>query len=81
MLVRDSYQAFVIPQPASDCVDCRLESLWLRVKPVSGPQFTIAAVYRPPRRAVAAVQADINELEVQYQRVLLRLPGPRFYNG
>ena len=37
VLVRDSYEASVIPQPASDCADCRLESLWLRVKPVSGP--------------------------------------------
>ena len=52
VLVRDSYAASVIPQPAADCVDCRLESLWLRVKPDSGPHFTIAAVYRPPRRTV-----------------------------
>ena len=37
--------------------------------------------YRPPRRAVAAVHADINELEVQYQRVLLRRPGPVFIMG
>ena len=30
---------------------------------------------------MAAVQSDINELEVQYQRVLLRLPGPVFIIG
>lgn len=56
ILIRDSYSASVIPHPASDCADCRLESLWLRVKPAIGPHFTIAAVYRPPRRSVAAVR-------------------------
>ena len=81
ILIRDSYSASVIPHPASDCADCRLESLWLRVKPAIGPHFTIAAVYRPPRRSVAAVQADISELEVQFQRVLLRHPGPVFIMG
>ena len=81
ILVRDGYTASVIPQPASDCVDCRLESLWLRVKPDSGPHFSIAAVYRPPRRTVTAVQADISELEMQFQRVLLRHPGPVFIMG
>ncbi|KAF0297157.1 putative RNA-directed DNA polymerase from transposon BS [Amphibalanus amphitrite] len=30
ILVKDSYPASVIPQPASDCAACRLESLWLR---------------------------------------------------
>ncbi|KAF0288234.1 hypothetical protein FJT64_013386 [Amphibalanus amphitrite] len=62
ILVKDSYTASVIPQPASDCAACRLESLWLRVKPATGRQFSIAAVYRPPRRTVAAVQADLDEL-------------------
>ena len=81
ILIRDSYSASVIPHPASDCADCRLESLWLRVKPAIGPHFSIAAVYRPPRRAVAAVQADISELEVQFQRVLLRHSGPIFIMG
>ena len=81
ILVRDGYTASVITQPASDCVDCRLESLWLRVKPDSGPHFSIAAVYRPPRRTVTAVQADIGELEMQFQRVLLRHPGPVFIMG
>ena len=81
ILVRDGYTASVIPQPASDCVDCRLESLWLRVKPDSGPHFSIAAVYRPPRRTVTAVRADIDELEMQFQRVLLRYQGPVFILG
>ena len=81
ILVRDSYTASVIPQPASDCAACRLESLWLRVKPATGRQFATAAVYRPPRRTVAAVQADLDELEVQCQRVLLRHSGPVFIMG
>ena len=78
ILLRDSCAASVISQPASDCTDCRLESLWLRVKPESGPHFSIAAVYRPPRRTAAAVQADLHELEMQFQRVLIRHPGPVF---
>ena len=81
ILIRDNYAASVIPQPASDCVDCRLESLWMRVKPESGPHFSIAAVYRPPRRTVAAIEADLTELEMQFQRVLLRHPGPVFIMG
>ena len=50
LLIRDHITASVIPQPASDCDDCRLESLWVRVKPDSGRQFCVAVVYRPPRR-------------------------------
>ena len=81
ILVRDSYAATVIPQPSPECADCRLESLWLRIKPQSGKHFSVAEVYRPPRRTVAAVQADLSELEVQFQRVLLRHPGPIFIMG
>ena len=44
-------------------------------------QFSIAAVYRPPRRTVAAIEADISELEQQYQRVLLQYPGPIIIMG
>ena len=81
VLIRDSYTASVISQPAADCADCRLESLWLRVRPATGPHFTKAAVYRPPRRTVAAVRADIGELEVQFQRILVRYSGPVFILG
>ena len=81
VLVKENYTASVIPQPVSDCAACRLESLWLRVKPATGRQFSVAAVYRPPRRTVAAVQADLDELEVQIQRVLLRHSGPVFIMG
>ena len=81
ILIRDSYAGSVISHPTPDCADCQLESLWLRVKPATGSHFTIAAVYRPPRRAAAAVRADIYELEVQLQRVLLRYPGPLFIMG
>ena len=70
ILIRDSYSASAIPHPASDCADCWLESLWLRLKPAISPHFSVAAVYRTRRWAVAAVQADISELEVQFQRVL-----------
>ncbi|KAF0311130.1 hypothetical protein FJT64_018016 [Amphibalanus amphitrite] len=81
ILARDSYQAAVIPQPPADCAGCLLESLWLRVKPSAGPPFTLAAVYRPPRRTAAALQADIGELELQYQRVVLQHSGPILIMG
>ena len=51
------------------------------MKPKFGAQFSIAAVYRPPRRAVAAIEAGISELEQQYQRVLLQYPGPIIIMG
>ena len=81
VLARDSYRVTAINQPSSDCPDCRLESLWLRVKPAAGRHFTIAAVYRPPRRTAAALRADFGELELQYQRVLLHHPGPIIVMG
>ena len=81
ILSRECYPVSVISQPVSECVTCKLESLWLRVKPKSGSQFSIAAVYRPPRRTVAAIEADISELEQQYQRVLLHYPGPILIMG
>ena len=44
--------------------------------------FSLATFY--PQLSLctmAAVQADLNELEVQFQRVLLRHPGPVFIKG
>ena len=38
-------------------------------------------MYRPPRRTAAALQADIEELEAQYQRVVLQYPGRVFIMG
>ncbi|KAF0292859.1 hypothetical protein FJT64_009231 [Amphibalanus amphitrite] len=75
ILAHHNYQTAVIAQPSADCADCRLESLWLRVKPATGPHFTLAAVYRPPRRTAAALQADFGELELQYQRAILQHTG------
>ena len=80
-LCSDNYSGSVMPQPGSECAACQLESLWLRVRPPSGQQFTLAAVYRPPRRTAAALQADFHELEAQYQRVVLQYPGPVFIMG
>ena len=65
----------------TECAACQLESLWLRVRPPVGPPFTLAAVYRPPRRTAAALSADIGALETQYQRVLLQYEGPVFIMG
>ena len=73
--MRDTYEASMISQPPTDCADCQLESLWRRVKPESGPPFSVAAVYRPPRRAAAAIRADFGELEMQLQRVLVSHSG------
>ena len=44
-------------------------------------RFTLAAVYRPPRRTAAALQADFHELEAQYQLAVLQYPGPVFIMG
>ena len=81
ILCGGGYSGSVIPQPESECATCQLESLWLRVRPATGAPFTLAAVYRPPRRTAAALQADFTELETQYQRVLLQYPGPVFILG
>ena len=81
ILSRECYPVSVISQSVSECATCKLESLWLRVKPKSGSPFSIAAVYRPPRRTVAAIEADVSELEQQYQRVLLHYPGPILIMG
>ena len=45
ILCSDNYSGSVILQPGSECAACQLESLWLRVRPLSGQQFTLAAVY------------------------------------
>ena len=65
ILCGGGYSGSVIPQPESECATCQLESLWLRVRPATGAPFTLAAVYRPPRRTAAALQADFTELETQ----------------
>ena len=62
-----------IPQPsASD--NSKLESLWAVVGTGGARRFILAAVYRPPRRTVAALEADFGDLERQYQSAVICHP-------
>ena len=76
--------AIVIKEPCNFCEipqpkvseNSKLESLWAVVGTGGGRRrFILAAVYRPPRRTVAALEADFGELERQYQAAVLRHPG------
>ena len=63
--------------PATD-PSSKVETLWLSVRSGRrGHQFVLAAVYRPPRRTVAALDADFETLELQLQHVMLKHPGTK----
>ena len=68
----------VIAVPPSANPASKIETLWLSVR--SGRRdhrFVLAAVYRPPRRTVAALEADFETLERQLQHVMLKHPGTK----
>ena len=78
VLCRDGFDASVIAVPPASDPSSKMETLWLNVR--SGPRghrFVLAAVYRPPRRTVAALEADFETLEQQLQHVMLKHPGSK----
>ena len=78
VLCRNDIEATVIKAPPAASTSSKLESLWLDVKPGRrGHRFVLAVVYRPPRRTVAALDADFETLELQLQHVLLKYPGAK----
>ena len=69
IVFRDSYVYKLIKVPSSDDPTCKLESLWSMFTWDTNRRLIIAALYRPPRRTVAALDADFALLEQQYQYV------------
>ena len=74
-MCKDGIQASVISTPKTTDPESRvaskLESLWTVIRPDQhGRQFVIAAVYRPPRRTLEALEADLGTLEAQLQYVM-----------
>ena len=55
----------------------RLEMLWTLVRPDKKRRFVMGVAYRPPRHRVADIEADLADLESQYQRVLLKYPSTK----
>ena len=74
ILFRDSYVLKPIKVPLSDGPNCKLESLWSLFTWDKNRRLIIAALYRPPRRTVAALDADFTLLEQQYQHALIHCP-------
>ena len=75
---RDGVQASTIATPHVTDTTSKIETLWTIIKPGHrGHQFVLATVYRPPRRTVAAIEADFATLEAQLQHVLLKFPGAK----
>ena len=73
-LFRDSYVCKTIRVTSSDDPVCKLESLWSLFTWSTNRRLIIAALYRPPRRTISALDADFTLLEQQYQDVLVSYP-------
>ena len=71
LAVKDGINITLLKVNTGDNPNSKLETLWTVVKPDKKRQFVMCTVYRPPRRAVADIKADFDELECQYQQVLL----------
>ena len=74
IVFRDLYACKPIKVPASDDPTCKLESVWSLFTWDASRRLIVAALYRPPRRTVAALEADFALLEQQYQHVLIHHP-------
>ena len=74
LAARDSISASPLRVTVESNPNSRLETLWVQVRPDRRRKFILGTVYRPPRRNVADMEADFNDLEAQYQRVCIDHP-------
>ena len=73
VLYREKFEHKPIKIPERDSTLSKLESLWSLFK-WDKNRVIIASLYRPPRHTVAALQADFDSLESQYQHVVMQYP-------
>ena len=73
ILYRENFVQKNVDAPPSDNQACKLESMW-SLFTCDRQRIIVASVYRPPRRTVAALEADFECLESQYQHVIINHP-------
>ena len=73
ILFRDKFVHKPIHVTPSDSQACKLESLW-SLFTWDSSRVIVASLYRPPRRTSAALEADFDCLEAQYQQVVVNYP-------
>ena len=73
MLSRDGIETKRISVPASASNQSRIETLWSLFR-WNRSKVVIGAVYRQPRNTGSALDADFEDLEWQYQHVILNYP-------
>ena len=74
ILHRECLEVKKVITPSPKNPDCKLESLWCVFR-LKRRVIVVGAVYRVPRYTTAALDADFDELESQYQDVILKYPG------
>ena len=74
IVTRDGLNTSVLKLNHQRSPDSRLESLWSLLRLDRGKQVVIGSLYRPPRHTAAALRADFDDLETQYQRILVDFP-------
>ena len=73
VLSRDGIEVKKIGVPTSANSQSKLESLWNLFR-WDRNKIVIGAVYRQPRNTSAALDADFEDLEWQYQHVIMNYP-------
>ena len=73
IVFREKFVHKPIRAPLPDNQVCKLESLW-SLFTWENSRVIIASLYRPPRRTSAALEADFECLELQYQHVVINYP-------
>ena len=73
IIYRDKFAHKLIRVPSSASQTCKLESLW-SLFTWDNRRVIVASLYRPPRRTSAALEADFESLEAQYQHVIINYP-------
>ena len=63
IVFRDLYVCKPIKVPFSDDPPCKLESVWPLFTSDTNRRLIVAALYGPPRRTLAALEADLALLE------------------
>ena len=74
IITRDGLSSSILKMDFQSHSESRLESLWSRLRLDRGKQVVIGSLYRPPRHTVAALRADFEDLETQYQRIIIEFP-------
>ena len=74
VISKSSIKSTALKLNSSEHPGSQLESQWAMLKLEQRRQLIVCSLCRPPRHSGTALRADFADLEIQLQRIVIRLP-------